>query len=145
MNWGYKLMTAFLVFIGGMGYLVYRSMHTNYELVEKEYYKSELKYQSRIDATRQAGALLTPVQLEQDGASIFLQMPPDMQSDSLEGNIWFYCAYDATKDRQFPLRTDAAGRQSFGDSLLQSGHYLVKLEWKHGGVDYYLEKNIELE
>ena len=145
MNWGYKLMTAFLVFIGGMGYLVYRSMHTNYDLVEKEYYKSELKYQSRIDATQKAGALLTPVQLQQEGASVFLQMPPEMQSDSIEGTIWFYCAYDASKDRQFHLKTDLTGRQAFADSLLQSGRYLVKLEWKHRGVDYYVEKNMELE
>ena len=41
MSWGNKLLVAFIVFAAGMFYLVYRSVNTNYELVEKDYYKSE--------------------------------------------------------------------------------------------------------
>ena len=51
MNWGNKLLITFLVFGAGISFLVYRSMHTNFELVEKDYYKSELRYQEIIDGT----------------------------------------------------------------------------------------------
>ena len=42
MNWGNRLVIVFLVFGAGMGFLVYRSIKTNYELVETDYYKHEL-------------------------------------------------------------------------------------------------------
>ena len=37
MNWGNKLLIAFIVFIGGISFLVYRSTQTNFEMVENDY------------------------------------------------------------------------------------------------------------
>lgn len=44
MNWGHKLTFTILVFIGLMSYLVYRSLNTDFQLVEKDYYNNELQY-----------------------------------------------------------------------------------------------------
>ena len=41
MNWGNKLLVTFVVFGAGMIFLVYRAVKTNYELVEKDYYKND--------------------------------------------------------------------------------------------------------
>ena len=51
MNWGNKLLVAFIVFGLGMGYLAYRSMNTNFELVENDYYKQDGRW-NRITVTR---------------------------------------------------------------------------------------------
>ena len=75
MNWGNKLLITFIIFGAGIFYLVYRSMHTNFELVEKDYYKSELHYQQVIDGSNRAGELNSPVKFEQREKYIFLQLP----------------------------------------------------------------------
>ena len=57
MNWGNKLLIL-LLFLERMFYLVYRSVNTNFELVEKDYYKSEFRYQQVIDGTNRANSLI---------------------------------------------------------------------------------------
>ena len=51
MNWGHKLMIVFIAFAAMMSYLAYRAFKTEFELVDKDYYKNELKYQEVIDGT----------------------------------------------------------------------------------------------
>lgn len=144
MNWGYKLMLVFFVFIGGMGYLVYRSFGTNFELVEKEYYKSELNYQTVIDGTQNAASLSEPVKLTQQEGLLALQMPAEMRGDALTGRVWFYCAYDATRDRQYNLETDADGKQQFNANQFKAGDYSVKIEWQHKGQGYYSVQPLQI-
>ena len=78
MNWGNKLLLTFLVFAAGMGFLVYRSVTTNFELVEKDYYKEELRFQQQIDGTREANNLSSAVTLLQNETGIHLQLPAEM-------------------------------------------------------------------
>ncbi|MFN4314278.1 MAG: FixH family protein [Chitinophagaceae bacterium] len=144
MNWGYKLMLTFIVFIAGMGYLVYRSMGTNFELVEKEYYKSELKYQSVIDGKQNAAALSEPLNVTVESDQLLLQMPSELQGDSLKGRIWFYCAYDASRDRQYQLEIDSKGKQYFKREGFAPGDYSVKVEWKHQNRDYYVIQPLQI-
>lgn len=66
MNWGNKLLVTFIVFGAGMGVLVYKSMNTTYELVEKDYYKKELRYQEVIDGSNRANALSAAASLAAD-------------------------------------------------------------------------------
>jgi hypothetical protein len=126
-----------------MAYLIYRSVNTNYELVEKDYYKNELRYQEVIDATQSANALVSPVKMEQaDDGNIVLQLPEEMKEQSVSGDIWFYCAYDAAKDRKFVLQPDANGTQTFQLHTLASGKYTVRIGWTGNGKKYYAEKEL---
>ncbi|MFZ8343681.1 FixH family protein, partial [Staphylococcus aureus] len=54
MNWGYKLLLAFISFALIIGILVYKSINTKYDLVSTEYYKDELRYQDKIDGSGNA-------------------------------------------------------------------------------------------
>lgn len=143
MNWGNRLFLTFIVFVGGMGYLIYRSINTNYELVEKDYYKNELHYQEVIDATNSANALVSPVKMNQasDG-NIVLQLPGEMKDKSVSGDVWFYCAYDATKDKKFALKPDGNGIQTFGLHTIDAGKYTVRIGWTGNGKKYYAEKEL---
>lgn len=99
MNWGYKLLCTFIVFIGGMGFLVYRSMSTEFQLVEKEYYKKELNYQTVIDGQHKANSLSMPVKVTSKDAEVVLEMPSELKGAVISGRVWFYCANDASKDK----------------------------------------------
>ena len=51
MNWGYKIMIVYLVFVAGIAVMVYNSAMQNIDLVTPDYYAKELKYQEKIDET----------------------------------------------------------------------------------------------
>jgi hypothetical protein len=144
MNWGNKLFITFVVFGGGMTYLVYRSVTTNFELVDKEYYKNELRYQEVIDGVKRANALTGVVTLTSTDKGVGLQLPADMDDQKITGTVHFYCAYDAGKDKKFELNTDAAGAQLFNLNSITPGSYSVKITWNAGGEDYYTEKPITI-
>jgi hypothetical protein len=142
MNWGNKLLLTFIVFGIGMFYLVYRSMSTHYELVEKDYYNQELRYQQKIDATSRTNALQSAVVLEQTEQGVHVQLPLEMKNKTLNGDIWFYCAYDAGKDKKISLRADSNARQLIPLRELEPGNYTVKLNWTESGQTYYAEKTL---
>jgi FixH len=142
MNWGNKLLLTFLVFGAGMAYLVYRSVNTNYELVEKDYYKSEIRYQEVIDATGRVNQLSSPVTIGQSDAGIVLQLPAEMKNRDITGDILFYCAYDEKKDKRFSLEPDAEAKQLFQSSAVLPGNYTVKISWATEGKNYFTEKRL---
>lgn len=141
MNWGNKLLVTFLVFGAGMTFLVYRSLKTNYELVDKDYYKNELSYQQVIDGTSRANAL-SAVNVQQDKDGIALQLPDEMKNKKVTGTVHFYCAYDEKKDKTVELNPSAEGTQVFSNAALQAGEYTVKISWSCDGISYYAEKNL---
>jgi len=143
MSWGYKLMITFIVFASMMGYMVYRCFGTNFELVEKEYYKSELKYQDVIDGSGNASLLSVPPQLKQSGNDIVLQMPNEMKGGPLSGSVLFYCAYNSKNDKRFLLAVDRNGVQSF-EHAVAPGNYTVKIEWSANGKKYYSAESITI-
>lgn len=144
MNWGNRLLLVFIVFGLGMGYLVYRSMNTNYELVESDYYKQELRYQDVIDDHKQANALSAPVSLEQKDGALLLQLPEEMKNKTLSGEVYFYCSYDSKKDKRIVLKADSMGQQLLAPGTIATGSYQVKIKWTSGDKSYYSEQNISV-
>jgi hypothetical protein len=142
MNWGNKLLLTFIAFGAGMTYLVYRSVNTNYELVEKDYYKSELRYQQVIDGTNRVNQLSSAVKIEQTNAGITLELPAEMKEKNISGEILFYCAYNQKKDKKFSLQTDNNGVQGFPSTAVSPGSYTVKINWSSEGKNYFAEKSL---
>lgn len=141
MNWGNKLLLVFVVFGGGISYMVYRCMRTPVDLVSTEYYKEELAYQQVIDGTRRADALRGTVQLESTAGAIRLRLPVEMRDKPVKGTIQFYCAYDEKLDHNLPLHTDA-GVQDIPPGEVMPGSYTVKISWESGTKGYYHEQSL---
>lgn len=142
MNWGNKLLLAFIVFGTGMFYLVYRSVSTQYELVEKDYYNQELRYQQVIEGTNRVNQLGSPVKIAQTNTGITLELPLEMRNKKIAGNILFYCAYDQKKDKKFVLQPDPDGVQVFEPTAVSPGNYTVKINWSNEGKKYFSEKSL---
>lgn len=144
MNWGHKLLLVFFVFAVGMFYLVYRSMHVNYELVSKEYYRDEIHYQDVIDASRRADALSGKIDISQTGNSIRLQLPTEMKNENVTGRIWFYCASDEKRDRHISLTPDEQAVQIISKQKFLPGEYIVKVDWQNKKVSYHTEQPLTI-
>lgn len=142
MNWGNKLLITFVAFGAGMSYLVYRAVHTNFELVEKDYYKTELAYQQTIDAQSRYNQLNDQVILEQVKDGLRLRLPAGMKNKTIDGQAWFYCAYDATKDKKIKLSLNEEASQLFTVDRISPGNYTVKINWTAEENSYYTEKNV---
>ena len=137
-------MITFLVFAAMICYLVYRAVTTNFELVDKEYYKNELRYQQVIDASNRSAALSSPVLLNQTEQGIFLELPAEMKNKIINGELFFYCAYDSRKDRRLLINTGTEANQVFDKSVIEPGTYTVKVNWSSGETNYYSEKYITI-
>ncbi len=144
MNWGNKLILVFVVFVGFMGVLVYKSVNTRYDLVSKDYYKDELRYQDKIDGMANA-AKVSDVAVSQDAVNVFVDFPKELNGSKSEGEAWFYCATDESKDKKIPLQADTNGRQVFAKNQLSKTHYLLKLSWKIGSNFYFAEKEVTIK
>ncbi len=141
MNWGNKLVVVFVVFALFMGYMVYRALNTKYNLVSKDYYKEELRYQERIDRVKNAIAL-GDVTIGQDATTIQIQLPKAHKGYAVKGEVFFYCITDATKDFKLPLQVDASAIQVVMKKQLQKAAYQVKLNWQVGKFAFYNEQKL---
>jgi hypothetical protein len=142
MNWGRSLILVFVVFAAFMGYLVYRASGTHFDLVSKEYYKDELRYQDKIDGFRNAAAM-EAVQLRVDSTGILqIRFPEQMKGKPVQGSLWLYCKMDAGKDIHIPLAEDTTGMRVINVSGKASGKYQAKLHWEVLRVPYEFEQEI---
>ncbi len=57
MSWGKGIILVFVIFILGIGIMVYKSMTKNIDLVTSNYYEKELKYQEQIDKINNSNRL----------------------------------------------------------------------------------------
>lgn len=144
MNWGYKLLATFIVFGTGMSFLVYRSMKTNYELVDKDYYNRELAYQQVIDNSNRARQLKEDIQVTRGENAVEIKFPGVSAGQTVKGAIHFYCAFDESNDRHFTISPDSAGVQVISRETLKPVTYTVKISWTVDGEGYYTEKYLTL-
>jgi hypothetical protein len=80
--------------------------------------------------------------MQQTKDGILLQMPDEMHGHKIAGNIWFYCAYDAARDKKFNLELNTDAEQLFSNAVVLPGTYIVKINWTSAGKDYYTESNL---
>lgn len=144
MNWGHKLIIAIVIFVSWMGYMVYRCATTDFQLVEKDYYKNELRYQEVIDATQRASRLNSQAKIRRQTNKIILQLPAEMKGQQVSGNLWFYCAYDESLDKKITIRINNEGEQELNIAVLKPGNYTVKIEWTCNDVLYFREEKLTI-
>ncbi|MFY7963351.1 MAG: FixH family protein [Chitinophagaceae bacterium] len=144
MNWGNKLVLVFVVFVALIGTLAYKSINTKFELVSKEYYKDELKYQARIDATK-ASSKLSKVGILQTKDSIIIEFPTELNKMLISGDVWYYCPTDEKKDLHFKFSDINNNRLLIDKKLVKKSNYQVKVNYKANDINYYSEENIIVE
>ena len=145
MNWGYRITILYLGFMVIILTLVTICMKQTVELESKDYYAQELKYQERIDATKNANALSAGIEHEVNGKQIILSIPIEQLSKDFFGEIYFFCPSDGLKDIRVNMHFDATGKQVYNGAGLQKGVYKMKLSWRSNGKNFYKEDIINIK
>ena len=141
-NWGTGIAAFFLLFVGTMVFMVFKSAQYDHSLVVDKYYEEDLQYQRHYDKLAHNKQLTTDLKidlLEKEGLIQF-QFPKETQSVS--GKILFFRPSDNSKDFQVPIKVNENQQFLFPTKSLASGLWHVKVDWSNNGKDYYKEEKI---
>jgi len=142
MNWGNKILLAFVAFFLVIGTLVYKSFHTKSELVSSEYYKDEIEYQKVINGSQNVNSLSSSLKVENSNRKLKIVFPKEIIPNQITGTVWLYCAYESKNDLRFPLNVNSIGEIQYDSTFLKPGQYLVKVSLDNKGTNYFIQKDI---
>jgi hypothetical protein len=141
LSWGYKIMFVYIAFVVGMGFLVFKASSQKFDLVTKDYYDQELKYQQVIDQAANSSKLSMPLGIESKEGELTITFPGEMKNKRKFVDFYLYYAADAKKDFRKSFEVNE-------NELVQAlpigmkGMYELKLSWEAEGVKYYFEQKL---
>ena len=141
MTWGNKLLLVFIGFALLMSTMVYKCAKQNFELVSKDYYNDELRYQDKIDGVNNANKL-SNVEVAQTANEVSIQLPKELNGLASKGQIWFYCANSSLNDRKMPVKANSNGLILINKRKLAKTHYRLKMNWETGTEKFYNEQSL---
>ena len=144
MTWGTKLLLVFAGFAILMSSLVYLCMKQNFELVSKDYYAEELRYQDKIDGMNNANKI-SAVSVEERAGGIAIQLPKEVQGLATTGQVHFYCPEDSKRDRKIELAVNDEGLMLIDKAKVTKANYVVKVNWQNGDKKYFAEQRLSVK
>ena len=140
-SWGHKILFAYLAFVGGILFMVFKASQEKYDLVTPNYYEAELKYQEVIDQRENTEKLSAQPKISHSVNTLSIQLPLEFLNAQVKGDVHLYRASDAGMDIRKSFETQQAFiRLPLGKDL--SGNYDLKLSWQANGKFYYQEQKI---
>lgn len=140
LSWGYKIAIAYLLFVAGILYLVFRANNEHFDLVTENYYEQELKYQDIIDQKKRVAHLSAAPVIAYKNNQLSIQFPAECAGSAVKGEVYLYRASDASQDIRQSFETNSSAyNKQFNLSL--AGLYTVKLSWEWKGEQYFQEQN----
>lgn len=143
-NWGTGIAIFYSSFVIFMVAMVIHSRSFDHSLVMDNYYEEDLRYQSHIDAVKNAQGLEQDLVIREskEAGIISFDFPKEFQT--LGGKILFYRPDDKTKDFELKIETPANGRLEVPVYRLPAGRWTVKVNWQGDGMPFYKEETIVL-
>jgi hypothetical protein len=141
LSWGYKILFVYLFFITGIVFLVFKASSEKFDLVTKDYYNQELKYQQVINHAANASALSAPVKIEKSAMELKIIFPAEMKEKEKLVDFYLYCPADAKRDFRKSL-TLKENEMTQPLPAGMSGLYEIKLSWTSDATNYYHEEKI---
>lgn len=145
MNWGLKITFLYLGFVALILTMVFTTMNHKIDLVSKDYYQQELKYQDRIVALNNNNRLDSSFTYTIGKNQVAIQCPGAMRTARLSGEIIFFRPSDADKDFKVPMQFDTNGVQVISGAKLCRGLYKMQFSWRMGSSDYFKEEVIFIQ
>lgn len=146
MNWGFRIILAFIVFIGFISMLVIMAVNQEWHLVSRNYYEQEIEYQEQINRMKNASGLSEKIRIEysKNSGEAVIQIPSELKGETISGNVHFFRLSDASLDKVFELNINEHGQQAFDLSTFKRGLWKVKISFQAKGIDYFDEIDLYL-
>lgn len=140
-TWGHKIAGVYLLFVAGILFLAFKANHEEFDLVTKDYYGEELKYQQVIDQTENSAKLSAPVLVEKTEGQLKISFPEEMRNKKKKIDFYLYYPADARKDFRLKLETN---EMEFTQPLPAriTGMYELQLTWQADSLKYFHKQKI---
>ncbi len=145
MNWGNKILIGFSTFVVAISTMVYVAMKQTNEMVDDNYYEKELKYQGKIDASKNLSALAEKITIHYDDGAITIKFPIASISSNAVGTIECLRSSEQRRDVNIKLAPDSNGLQSLPRSLFIKGRYQLRIDWTNKGVAYFHQQELNIQ
>lgn len=140
--WPAAIITVFVCFAAGMATMVVLACRSNMDLVSRDYYEQELRFQSRIDSLARAKLFQATAEYDAAAKRITISLPAEHAGKNVDGHIQFYRPSAAGLDQQFTFAPDARGVQTLDVASLQNGLWKIRFTWTVSGQEFFLEQKI---
>jgi hypothetical protein len=144
MNWGRALavgMGVFIIFIVGMGVMMFRS---NDSLKEDDYYEKGLDHDEMYERLENNKQLTSEVQalFSADGRQLEFNFPE--VTPPIEAELQLLRPDDDNQDKKAKIQLLAGeGRSAaIGVASLNKGMWQIRMKWEAGGKKYYFEREL---
>jgi hypothetical protein len=130
-----------LFFLGTIG-LVVMACCQRVDLVSKDYYEDEIRFQKQINTVERTQRLESNATAAYNPATqtVTISLPLHSSADMIKGQIQLYRPSSADLDQNYDLKLDAKGLQTIDASRLREGLWRVKVSWTFSGEDFYFDK-----
>jgi hypothetical protein len=142
MNWGYKILVGYGIFVAGMMFLVFKSANQTTDLVTSDYYAKELKYQDRIEQSKRTGNLSASVVCKMVNNELEITFPNDFLGKVIGGDVLLYCPSDSKKDIAQPFNLKDSNVYKMTIPAIYKGLHEIQINWVVDGKSYYYEEKI---
>ena len=133
-------MVSFALFFAGMASVVIIAATHREDLVNRNYYEQELKFQSQIDGAARARAVGATIIYDAATGRLVVTLPVAQRARKFSGTVMFYRANDPKLDREFLLEPKNDGTQGFETAPFAAGPWRVRAAWTADGGNFFLEE-----
>jgi len=161
-NWGWGIAIVYSLFVLTFIAILIYSTTQKVDLVNEDYYKSELNYQKRIEAINRTILINDDVKISLDNNSLLIQIP-FWSYDIKNSKIKLYRPSNSKQDKEFNLNqlvvvensseSNSASKLVTNEQLSKykinninvgKGFWKAQLEWEVNGNKYYKEESMML-
>ncbi|MHA6696539.1 FixH family protein [Chryseobacterium sp. A301] len=143
-TWGHGVVVAlgaFMIFILSLVFIYGRGWQ-NAEMVSRDYYEDELRYQEVIDAKNKADLLTEKPIYNQNSQGITLEFPASISVDQNSVNFHLFRTDDANLDVEKDLQFQSGRKIHIPKQILFPGSYTLKIAWKSKTVPYQVDYDV---
>lgn len=143
-SWGIKITVLYGGFVALILCMVTMAMREKVDLVSKDYYEQELKFQDKINKMTRSNELNEPLAWEVKEDVLMLKFPRQFKGQNINGSIYFFRPSDVSLDRTIPIPADTGSVQNISTQELKEGLYKMQINWKANDVEYFNEGIIQI-
>ncbi len=142
-NWGTGIVIAFVLFISFILYFVIRitvQPKFAYDLVDEEYYKTELKYQDEIDKLENTKTLSDKIIITKSETGFLIKFPQEI-NNTTTGTISFFRPSTKVLDFEIPIAI-TNNQMIIEHEHLVSGFWNITIDFTTNSQEYLVKRSI---
>jgi nitrogen fixation protein FixH len=136
--WPYAIALYFVLFISAMTIWIAFAVRNDHQLVRRDYYEQELKFQNELDSFQRAAGENIQISYQPETRLLTFTLPPNAT-----GTIHFYRPSNVRSDRQIGLALQN-GIQIIDVKAFDPGLWKVQLHWSANGAEFRHDRRIVL-